>query len=237
MANPSPALRASQTAIRALRSSTASRPFLQPTSTPYTTTSTRLLQQRSNYLPSISILNNNASFPPPIRRPTTPKREIHTTTTLQRKPLAHNKEEVPDQPPPTDFGQMDVLGQTPVPTTAVEICHEDGFELNSGVLITGGSGVLCVGGEAFVWRPWEGNGNGGGNGKGKGRRLINEKGQWEVGEEAWGVLRLVWPRPGTSPHIYLLFPVDTFEWSLDGLPELLLMDAVCYSEKLVTGCC
>ncbi|KAK2756022.1 hypothetical protein FQN53_008752 [Emmonsiellopsis sp. PD_33] len=25
--------------------------------------------------------------------------------------------------------------------------------------------------------------------------MVNEKGQWEVSEEAWGVLKLVWPKP------------------------------------------
>ncbi|KAK4124012.1 hypothetical protein N657DRAFT_572362 [Parathielavia appendiculata] len=98
---------------------------------------------------------------------------------------------------------MDVLGATPVPSTAVEACHEDGFSLNSGVHITGGSGALLVGGEAFCWRPWEisaeklGNNSVSGTGS-KGdrrRRLVNDRGQWEVGEEAFGVLGVVWPRP------------------------------------------
>ena len=39
-------------------------------------------------------------------------------------------------------------------------------------------------------------------GNGKGKRLVNEKGQWDVGDEAWGVLELVWPKPGMLP----LFP-------------------------------
>ena len=121
---------------------------------------------------------------------------MHTTTPAssrhQRKPLAHNKEQVPDQPPPTDFGAMDVLASAPVPSTAVEVCHGDGFQLNSGVRIEGGDGALLVGGEAFVWRPWESNAGTTTTTK----RLVNAKGQWEVGAEVWGVLGMVWPRPG-----------------------------------------
>ena len=69
------------------------------------------------------------------------------------------------------------------------------------------SGVLLVGGEAFRWRPWvregckEGTiGEGGVGNEGEGGRtgrLKNPKGQWEVQKEAWGVLDLVWPKPGS----------------------------------------
>jgi hypothetical protein len=63
--------------------------------------------------------------------------------------------------------------------------------LDSGVKITGGTGVLLVAGEAFSWKPWEaGEGD-------KKMRLVNDKGQWEVDDEAWGLLGLVWPKPGT----------------------------------------
>jgi hypothetical protein len=126
-----------------------------------------------------------------------------------RKPIAHNREEVPDQPPPTDFGEMDVLASAPVPTTSVDICHEDGFSLNSGVHISGGSGTLLVGGEAFVWRPWEaGSGSGSNKGRRGEKRLVNAKGQWEVSEEGFAVLGLVWPRPGT--YIYMCLLVRLF---------------------------
>jgi hypothetical protein len=27
-------------------------------------------------------------------------------------------------------------------------------------------------------------------------KLVNEKGQWEVDDVAWGLLELVWPKPG-----------------------------------------
>jgi len=108
-----------------------------------------------------------------------------------------------------------VLGSVAVPTTAVDVSHADGFSLNSGVEIRGGAGALLVGGEAFAWRPWlvggGGSAGGGGGGAGKGGRLLNEKGQWEVGEEAWAVLAAVWPRPdllilGLGPEIRPLSP-------------------------------
>lgn len=57
--------------------------------------------------------------------------------------------------------------------------------------VGGGSGVLLLSGEAFGWRPWEAGG-------GQKYKLVNEKGQFEVGEEGWGVLSLIWPKPGMS---------------------------------------
>lgn len=59
--------------------------------------------------------------------------------------------------------------------------------------ITGGTGVLLVAGEAFAWRPWEGND--------AAKRMVNEKGQWDVSEEAFGLLGLVWPKPGMSSNL------------------------------------
>jgi len=123
---------------------------------------------------------------------------LHTSSPLLRRAatVGHNNEPVPDQPPTTDFDRMDVLGSAPAPATAVTMCLDDGFALDSGVRITGGNGALLVGGEAFAWRPWDlEQGNGGIRGRGK-KRLVNEKGQWDVGSEAFGLLGLVWPRPG-----------------------------------------
>lgn len=104
-----------------------------------------------------------------------------------------------DGPPPTDFAAMDVLGNTPVPSTIVDICMSDGFQLNSGARIVEGSGVILVGGEAFAWRPWLPRGE---------HRLLNAKGQWEIPNETLGPLSLLWPRPGKlsciSQHTILL---------------------------------
>jgi len=92
-----------------------------------------------------------------------------------------------------------VLGNTPAPSTSIDACLWDGFHLDSGVKITGGTGVLLVAGEAFAWRPWETKGD---------LKLVNEKGQWEVGDEAWGLLGLVWPKPGMLCFILLLLSVS-----------------------------
>lgn len=115
----------------------------------------------------------------------------------------------------TDLGALDVLAGAETPATAVDICLPDGFKLGSGISARGGDGLLLVGGEAFAWRPWEcssGNGNGNGNGARKKMRLINAKGQWEVPEEAFGLLALVWPRPdllvlGLGPEMRPLSPI------------------------------
>lgn len=70
----------------------------------------------------------------------------------------------------------------------------------------GGSGVLLVGGEAFAWRPWAASGTKEGE-----KRLLNPKGVWGCGDEAWGVLSLVWPKPdllilGLGPSMAPLSP-------------------------------
>lgn len=105
---------------------------------------------------------------------------LHTTPNRQR-------EKTPKEPPPTNFEELDVLGNAPVPATAVDNCLETGFILNSGAQVTDGSGVLLANGEAFRWRPWEASGK---------KELVNKKGQFDVPGEAFGVLDLLWPRPG-----------------------------------------
>lgn len=53
--------------------------------------------------------------------------------------------------------------------------------------------MLLVGGEAFTWCPWLTTTGGGGGGGGV--KLLDERGRWRVGEESWGILGLVWPKP------------------------------------------
>lgn len=112
---------------------------------------------------------------------------FHTSSPRSR--TAHNNETPPDQAPTTDFGRMDVLANTPAPATSIDACAPDGFSLGGGsVEIGGGSGALLIGGEAFIWRPWDV----------KEKKLINKKGQWEVPNptEAFGLFGSLWPRPG-----------------------------------------
>ncbi|KAL3474217.1 hypothetical protein BJX99DRAFT_232128 [Aspergillus californicus] len=105
------------------------------------------------------------------------------------KPSSHDRGPPSQEDTQTDFAALNVLGSVPAPTTAVDACLDDGFHLDNGVKITGGDGVLLVGGEAFAWRPWMGKEGGERNG------MVNGKGQFEVDEQVWGVLGLVWPRP------------------------------------------
>jgi len=93
--------------------------------------------------------------------------------------------------------------------------------------ITGGAGVLLVAGEAFGWRPWEaGRNQEEGNG---GMRLVNGKGQWEVGDEAWGLLGLLWPKPGmffsSLCHGWTVRYLGFFLWYMraDCAPDLLIL--------------
>jgi NADH dehydrogenase [ubiquinone] 1 alpha subcomplex assembly factor 3 len=94
-----------------------------------------------------------------------------------------------------------------VPSTAIDACLWDGFHLNNGVKITQGAGVLLVGGEAFGWRPWDAGTQGE---KAGGKRLLNGKGQWEVDDGAWGLLEVVWPKPGSSFPPWMMWPVHGY---------------------------
>ncbi|KAI1107188.1 hypothetical protein F4804DRAFT_297917 [Jackrogersella minutella] len=118
-----------------------------------------------------------------------------------------------DESPRTDISALDVLGNTPVPSTAIDVCASDGFHLNSGTKVFDGSGVLLVGGEAFSWRPWLPRGE---------KRLLNKTGQWEIPNETLNLLGLVWPRPdllilGLGPEIRPLSPATRRHISSLGL--------------------
>ncbi len=115
---------------------------------------------------------------------------IHRASQITRSP---DRGPASKEDTQTDFGSMNVLGDTPAPTTAIDACLSDGFHFDSGLKIGGGSGCLLVGGEAFSWRPWEAGSRPGGSGRGQ---MINKKGQWDVENQAWGILDIVWPKPG-----------------------------------------
>lgn len=123
-----------------------------------------------------------ASFLPPITSATS--RPYHAS--LHRR----KRSDVPKEQPPTSFADLDVLANTPAPSTSVDVCMDDGFGLNSGITIADGDGALLVNGEAFRWRPWVARGE---------KKLVNSKGQFDVPAEALTMLDLLWPRPGTFP--------------------------------------
>ncbi|KAH6724092.1 hypothetical protein DL95DRAFT_334728 [Leptodontidium sp. 2 PMI_412] len=159
--------------------------------------STFLLSPPSQQQPirCISHLNRSSkairsnTVPPPNRHLS---RGISFSTPQYASPKPQTRDRGPasSENTQTDFAALNVLGNTPAPSTSIDACLWDGFHLDSGVKITGGTGVLLVAGEAFAWRPWESPVP-----SGKTLSLVNEKGQWEVGDEAWGLLGLVWPKP------------------------------------------
>lgn len=83
---------------------------------------------------------------------------------------------------------------------------EDGFAFNSGLRIKG-AGALLAAGEAFAWRPWLTAS------PSVRTQLVNSKGQFDIGQEAWGLLDLMWPKPdilviGTGSSITPLSVAD-----------------------------
>jgi len=147
-------------------------------------------------------------------------RSLHLTSCLREPsapPKSKDRGPASKEDTQTDFGAMDMLSNTPAPSTAVDACMDDGFALNSGLKVTG-SGVLLVGGEAFKWRPWArvtpgtvGSGDSQKGVRGMAGKMRNAKGQFEVDKHVWGVLDLVWPKPdllvlGTGPSIMPVSP-------------------------------
>lgn len=116
---------------------------------------------------------------------TTTSHRVFPYTTSQFHTTASRRAD--EEPSRADLSDLDVLGNTPVPSTSVDVCTSNGFHLNSGARVTDGSGVLLINGEAFTWRPWAPRGE---------KRLLNKKGQWEVPNETFGLFGLLWPRPG-----------------------------------------
>ncbi|KXJ94645.1 hypothetical protein Micbo1qcDRAFT_159864 [Microdochium bolleyi] len=134
----------------------------------------------------------------------TTSRQLHTSSAARRRQDPDTSSAAPKQETTaSDLDRLDVLGAVPVPSHSVDLCMADGFQLNSGAEIRGGSGVLLVGGEGFAWQPWLAGD--------KGKRLVNSKGQWDIPDESLALLGLVWPRPdililGLGPEIRPLAP-------------------------------
>lgn len=86
------------------------------------------------------------------------------------------------------LSSLDVLGSIPAPPSAVEATYSDGFLLNNGVKVH--DGVMLLNNEVFLWQPALKGG-------------IEESkaktgGVLELAEEAWGLLDVVYPKPGGS---------------------------------------
>ncbi|KAK8198634.1 hypothetical protein M8818_006501 [Zalaria obscura] len=151
------------------------------------------------------------------------RRSYHASSALAH-PAPRNKDRGPasKEDTQTDFNTLNILQSMPAPTTAIHATQNDGFALDSGLVVTG-CGVLLVAGDAFRWKPWIkdgrvegtiGEGAKGDDDKGlasEAGKVLNEKGQFEVDEKCWGVFDLVWPKPdllilGTGKQIVPVSP-------------------------------
>lgn len=108
----------------------------------------------------------------------------------------------------TDFDAMDVLGHVATPATSIDACTTDGFHLNNGVRVTGGSGIVLVGGEAWSWKPWEVL-NGSPEARKIGDLLDARRGILHLPQESLGLLELLYPKPdllivGTGSRLWML---------------------------------
>lgn len=133
------------------------------------------------------------------------RRCLHSTPSYNESRAPRSLRDPPsDDNTQADFAALDVLRNTVQPATSIDACTSEGFALNNNMRMAG-CGVLLVGGEAYRWRPWlspQGKqktvrGDAAGEDAMTGR-LLNAKGQWEVPDEAWGLLDVVWPKPGTT---------------------------------------
>lgn len=126
------------------------------------------------------------------------------------KPVSHDRGPESKEDTQTNFDALNVLGNIPAPTTAIDACLDSGFHLNNGVKLTNGDGLLLVGGEAFAWRPWKAV-EGAESDRVAKDAMLNAKGQFELDESVWGLLNLVWPKPdmlilGLGGSIFPLSP-------------------------------
>lgn len=122
------------------------------------------------------------------------------------KPVSHDRGPESKEDTQTNFDALNVLGNIPAPTTAIDACLDSGFHLNNGFKLTNGDGLLLVGGEAFAWRPWKAV-EGAESDRVAKDAMLNAKGQFELDESVWGLLNLVWPKPGmlAPASCFLLF--------------------------------
>ncbi|KAJ5103307.1 hypothetical protein N7532_003836 [Penicillium argentinense] len=128
---------------------------------------------------------NNSSYSRPSRLVS--RSHTHKPTSTDRGPES-------DEDTTTDFGALDVLGGAPAPAAAIDATLDTGFDLSNGQRVRNGDALLLVGGEAFLWRPWKAI-KGAENDRAAKAAMVNAKGQFEVPEEVWGLLSVVWPRP------------------------------------------
>jgi hypothetical protein len=153
---------------------------------------------RSNWISGGSLIKttnlqrHHTTFLPPNQ---SSRRALHTSPrTLQADPSRHRRREDrprSDETTQTDFSELDVLGNIPPPASSIESCMQTGFVLSNGVAIQD-AGMLLVGGEVFRWTPWKLR-----NFEGKDpNEIVRLSGQIHIDKDAWGILDLIWPKPG-----------------------------------------
>ena len=152
----------------------------------------RALRTLSSKSPSTTLVHRHCL------RNASASRQLTTSSHIQSAsspPRSHDRGPKSNESTQTDFSAADIYSRAPPPTNAIDTCLSDGFHLDNGVKISDGNGLLLVGGEAFIWRPW---------GQSLNKSLVNQRGQWAIAEEnletAWGLLQVVWPRPGLSSY-------------------------------------
>lgn len=125
------------------------------------------------------------------------RRCLHNTRNLNASspPKSRDRGPASKEDTQTDFGALNVLGGTPPPATSIDATTNDGFAFSNNTKVSG-TGVMLVSGEVFRWRPWVREKSPNDVGGVQKRTLLNAKGQWDVDETAWGVLDIVWPKPG-----------------------------------------
>jgi NADH dehydrogenase [ubiquinone] 1 alpha subcomplex assembly factor 3 len=122
---------------------------------------------------------------------------------------------------------MDIFAssQTAEPAQSIDACTAEGaFHLSNGTRTPERTGVMLLGGEAFLWRPWnsvpesEGEGKGEGrDGRGKenearrGEALLDKRGMLVLPPTTLGLLASMYPRPdllllGTGERLHPLHP-------------------------------
>lgn len=175
--------------LRALRTSLISTRLVRPNPSQHPP---RALNSLNNTQASIHGIPSTSRHNSTSDRPARMVSRAHTP-----KPTSHDRGPESKEETQTDFAALNVLGNVPAPTTAIDACLDRGFHLNSGVKITGGDALLLVGGEAFAWRPWKAFETKTETKDAK-AAMINDKGQFEVEEQVWGLLSMVWPRPGRA---------------------------------------
>lgn len=88
--------------------------------------------------------------------------------------------------PSETFSSLDVLGSVPMPPSAVESTSANGFQLNNGTWVN--DGVMLLNNEVFRWQPvLKGSPD-----ESKAKKV----GVLDLAEEAWGILDVVYPKPG-----------------------------------------